>query len=71
MGGPVILPKLYNGRTRHFSSEASKCFGLPKSQTFVNSVPTEAMRNGDLSAYLNPAWRRRRPVDRLPEQPDS
>ena len=28
---------------------------LPKTQTFVNSVPTEAMRNGDLSTYLSAA----------------
>ena len=72
MGGPVILPKLYNGRNKTFFFGSFEVLRLPKSETFVNSVPTQAMRNGDLSAYLNPnlggdGCR----VDRLPEQPDS
>ena len=55
MGGPVILPKLYNGKNRTFFFGSFEVLRLPKSQTFVNSVPTEAMRNGDLSAYLSDA----------------
>ena len=54
MGGPVILPKLYNGRNKTFFFGSFEVLRLPKSETFVNSVPTQAMRNGDLSAYLNP-----------------
>src|SRR5277367_1218631 len=53
MGGPVILPKLYNGRNKTFFFGSYERLILPKSETFVNSVPTQAMRNGDLSAYLN------------------
>lgn len=51
-GGPVLLPKLYNGKNKTFwfyNWEANK-FGNPKS--FTNTVPTEAMRRGDLSALL-------------------
>jgi len=55
MGGPVVLPKLYNGRNKTFFFGSFEVLRLPKTQTFVNSVPTAAMRNGDLSAYLNPS----------------
>ncbi len=62
MGGPVIFPKLYNGRNKTFFFGSFEVLRLPKSQTYVNSVPTAAMRgigtpNGeaDLSAYLEPA----------------
>src|SRR5580658_4952771 len=55
LGGPVIFPKLYNGRNKTFFFGSFERLTLPKSETFVNSVPTQAMRNGDLSAYLSPA----------------
>jgi hypothetical protein len=55
LGGPVVLPKLYNGKNKTFFFGSFEVLRLPKTQTFVNSVPTEAMRNGDLSAYLNPS----------------
>ena len=53
MGGPVILPKLYNGKNKTFFFGSYEVLRLPRTETFVNSVPTQAMRNGDLSAYLN------------------
>jgi len=55
LGGPVIFPKLYNGRNKTFFFGSFEVLRLPKTETFVNSVPTQAMRNGDLSAYLSPA----------------
>jgi hypothetical protein len=55
MGGPVIFPKLYNGRNKTFFFGSFEALRLPKSETNVNTVPTEAMRNGDLSAYLSAA----------------
>lgn len=55
LGGPVILPKIYNGKNKTFFFGSFEVLRLPKSETFVNSVPTVAMRNGDLSAYLDPA----------------
>jgi Carboxypeptidase regulatory-like domain len=66
LGGPVIFPKLYNGRNKTFFFGSFEVLRLPKTETYVNSVPTAAMRgllpNGqpnpagaDLSAYLDPA----------------
>ena len=53
IGGPVIFPKLYNGRNKTFFFMSGEVLRLPKSYTTVLSVPTADMRNGDLSAYLN------------------
>ncbi|HVN02968.1 MAG TPA: TonB-dependent receptor [Bryobacteraceae bacterium] len=55
LGGPIILPKLYNGRNKTFFFGSFEALRLPKSLTAVLSVPTQAMRNGDLSAYLDPS----------------
>ena len=54
LGGPVVFPKLYNGHDKTFFFGSFEALRLPKSQTEVESVPTAAMRNGDLSAYLSP-----------------
>jgi hypothetical protein len=55
MGGPVVLPKLYNGHDKTFFFGSFEALRLPKSQTEIESVPTLAMRNGDLSTYLSAA----------------
>jgi hypothetical protein len=55
VGGPVIFPKLYNGRNKTFFFVSGEVLRLPKSYTTVLSVPTQDMRNGNLSAYLDPA----------------
>ncbi len=51
-GGPLLLPKIYNGKNRTFwfYGYGANNFGVP--QSFVSTVPTQAMRNGDLSALL-------------------
>ncbi|HUS04667.1 MAG TPA: carboxypeptidase-like regulatory domain-containing protein [Bryobacteraceae bacterium] len=51
-GGPVVFPKLYNGRNRTFwfYGYGGNKFGSP--QSFLSTVPTEAMRRGDLSGLL-------------------
>jgi hypothetical protein len=54
MGGPVIFPKLYNGRDKTFFFASFEALRLPKVQQERESVPTAAMRNGDLSAYSDP-----------------
>jgi len=54
MGGPVILPKLYNGRNKTFFFGSFEALRLPKNVNVVESVPTIAMRNGDLSGYSDP-----------------
>ncbi|MGH9658360.1 MAG: hypothetical protein ACRD96_07430, partial [Bryobacteraceae bacterium] len=51
-GGPVWLGRFYNGRNRTFwfYNWEANTFGIPVSYT--NTVPTDAMRRGDLSALL-------------------
>jgi len=51
-GGPVWIPRLYQGRNRSFwfyAFEGNK-FGIPA--PFTGTVPTDAMRRGDLSSLL-------------------
>jgi hypothetical protein len=51
-GGPVYLPKIYNGKSKTFwfyAYEANK-WGTP--QAFTGTVPTAAARQGDFSALL-------------------
>ena len=51
-GGPVVLPRIYNGRNKtfwYYAWEANK-WGVPT--TFTGTVPTEAQRRGDFSALL-------------------
>src|SRR6204780_5470683 len=55
VGGPVIIPKLYNGTNKTFFFVSLESLQLPRTLQYVESVPTVAMRNGDLSAYLTAA----------------
>jgi carboxypeptidase family protein/TonB-dependent receptor-like protein len=78
VGGPVILPKLYDGRNKTFwfyAWEANK-WGIP--QTFTGTVPTAAERLGNFSDLLklgsdyqiyDPATTRLEPDGRLSRQP--
>ncbi len=54
VGGPIELPKIYNGHNRTFFF--ADYFGLRevKGQTFVNTVPTALVRTGDFSQYTDP-----------------
>ncbi len=54
LGGPVIIPRLYNGHDKTFFFGSFEALRLPKQYNVVESVPTLAMRNGDLSAYTDP-----------------
>jgi hypothetical protein len=51
-GGPIVLPKLYNGRNRTFFFYAfeGNQFGVPTQ--FSRTVPTADQRRGDFSALL-------------------
>jgi hypothetical protein len=51
IGGPVIIPKLYNGRNKTFFFASGELLRLPKNFQYVQTVPSLAMRAGDLSAY--------------------
>jgi hypothetical protein len=50
LGGPVIIPKLYNGRNKTFFFFAYEQYLEGSQLNFVDTVPTTAMRNGDFSA---------------------
>jgi hypothetical protein len=50
LGGPVIIPKLYNGKNKTFFFFAYEQFLEGTQYAFVDTVPTTAFRNGDFSA---------------------
>ncbi len=52
-GGPVILPKLYDGRNKTFWFVAYERYSLAQSVSGQFTVPTQAMRNGDYSGLTN------------------
>lgn len=49
VGGPVIFPKLYNGKDRTFFFASYEGLQLPRQVVQVESVPSLAMRSGNLS----------------------
>jgi hypothetical protein len=49
IGGPVVIPKIYNGRDKTFWFTSWEGFRWRRGQTAQASVPLEAMRNGDFS----------------------
>lgn len=51
LGGPVVIPHLYNGRNRSFFYGDFEGFRLPRQGVVQNTVPTDAMRGGDLSNF--------------------
>ncbi|MCU1259797.1 MAG: hypothetical protein JWO80_2682, partial [Bryobacterales bacterium] len=51
LGGPVLIPKIYNGRNKTFFFASYEDLRLKQQQVLVQSVPSLALRNGDLSAY--------------------
>src|SRR3954468_5790187 len=56
-GGPVYLPKLYNGKDRTFFFTAWEAYKQNQAfpQNDISSVPTIAQRNGDFSKTFNSA----------------
>lgn len=52
-GGPVYLPKIYNGRDRTFFLFAYERLKNSEAEPQLFTVPTEAFRRGDFSALLN------------------
>ncbi|MBL8174240.1 MAG: TonB-dependent receptor [Bryobacterales bacterium] len=56
-GGPVYLPKLYDGRNRTFFFHSYEAFRSMTGTTRDTAVPTQAMREGDFSGLVNAAGR--------------
>jgi len=52
VGGPVYLPRLYNGRNRTFWMFGYQAHNRLRTVAGPVTVPTEAMRRGDFSALL-------------------
>ncbi len=50
VGGPVVLPKLYNGRDRTFFMVSYYGNQIPGDLSYTLNVPTVAMRGGDFSS---------------------
>lgn len=52
VGGPVILPKIFNGKNKMFFFFGSEGIRQSEPEPTLTTVPTEAQRNGDFSALL-------------------
>ena len=55
VGGPITIPKLYNGKSRTFFFVAYERFSLRSAAQQLMRVPTMAMRTGDYSGLVNNA----------------
>ena len=55
VGGPIYIPKVYNGQNRSFFFFAYERFSLRQAANELVTVPTVAMRNGDFSGLVNGA----------------
>jgi hypothetical protein len=55
VGGPIWIPKLYDGRNRTFFFFAYERFSLRRASQQLMYVPTVPMRSGDFSGLINGA----------------
>ena len=53
VGGPISIPKLYDGKNKSFFFFAYERFSLRQIANELVTVPTVAMRNGDFSGLVN------------------
>ncbi len=53
LGGPVILPKIYNGKNRTFFHFSWDHFKQNQAQNAIGTVPTQAMKGGDFSNFVD------------------
>jgi hypothetical protein len=53
-GGPLSIPKLYNGKDKTFFFATYESLRLPSQVVLLESVPSQALRTGDLSVYSAP-----------------
>ena len=52
VGGPIIIPKLFNGKNKLFFFFGSEGIRQSEPEPTFSTVPTEAQRNGDFSQLL-------------------
>ena len=53
LGGPVVLPKLYDGHNKSFFFVDYEGLRIREGETLTGFVPTAAERNGDFSSRIN------------------
>ena len=53
LGGPLSIPGLFSGKDKFFFFLSYEGLRLPREVPLVTSVPSEAMRVGNLTDYLN------------------
>ncbi|MBV9499891.1 MAG: TonB-dependent receptor, partial [Acidobacteriaceae bacterium] len=53
LSGPIMIPKLFNGKNRLFFSTSQDWFKQNQAQNQIGTVPTTAMKNGDFSNFVN------------------
>ena len=53
IGGPVFVPRVYDGRNRTFFLFTSDWFRQNQSLTSIGTVPTVAEKNGDFSGFVD------------------
>ncbi len=53
VSGPVIIPKLYHGKSRTFFLFSLDRFTQNQAQKGIGTVPTAAMKNGDFSSFVD------------------
>ena len=52
LGGPVVIPRVFNGKDKLFFFGDYEGKRVRQAQTFLSSVPIAAFRKGDFSALL-------------------
>src|SRR5437762_4339074 len=58
IGGPVLLPKIYNGKNKTFFFTDYEGMRLSSAQIATYTLPTDLQRRGDFSQTLNAAGQR-------------
>jgi hypothetical protein len=53
VGGPIFVPRVYNGKNKSFFFFAYERFSLRQASNELVTVPTAAMRTGDFSGLVN------------------
>ena len=53
IGGPVVLPRLYNGHNKTFFLFSIDIFKKDRASPTFGTVPTPAMKNGDFSQFVD------------------
>ena len=54
VGGPVIIPHLYNGHNKSFFFGVYEGWRFPNQETLLEVVPSTLMMQGDFSKYVEP-----------------